>query len=123
LSIINLMATCITPEYPAIYMARTSLMNQAEARGALITGEVGYLDLDQVALQKDRINLDLLGCGGFLLSLPPLPIVGALSHFSAVQVPSAVGLLLVFFFSNSTTGPPTSTISQPTARWSIFLPK
>ncbi|KAL2843051.1 hypothetical protein BJX68DRAFT_270376 [Aspergillus pseudodeflectus] len=83
MSIINLIATCITPEYPAIYMVRTSLMNQAEAHGALITGEVGCLDLDQVDLQKDQTNLDLLELGGFLLSLPPLAIVGALSHFSA----------------------------------------
>ncbi|KAL2785284.1 hypothetical protein BJX66DRAFT_61674 [Aspergillus keveii] len=30
MSIINLMATCITPEYPAIYMVRTSLMNEVK---------------------------------------------------------------------------------------------
>ncbi|KAL3473062.1 hypothetical protein BJX99DRAFT_261745 [Aspergillus californicus] len=83
MSIINLIATCITPEYPAIYMVRTSLMNEAEANGALIVGEVADLDLDQVDDKKDQVNLDLLGWLGFLLSLPPLAIVGALSRFSA----------------------------------------
>jgi hypothetical protein len=83
MSIINLMATCITPEYPAVYMVRTSLMNEAEAKGALITGEVGYLDLSQVDLKKDQDDIDLLSWCGFFLSLPPLIIVGALSHFSA----------------------------------------
>jgi hypothetical protein len=83
MSIINLMATCITPEYPAVYMVRTSLMNEAEAKGALITREVGYLDLEQVDLKKDQDDDDLLSWCGFFLSLPPLMIVGALSHFSA----------------------------------------
>ncbi|KAF7167480.1 hypothetical protein CNMCM5623_000816 [Aspergillus felis] len=88
MSIINLLATCATPEYPAIYMVRTSLMKEAEANGALIVGEVADLDLDQVNFKEDqdkdndKDNLGLQVWLGTLLSLPPLAVVGALSRFA-----------------------------------------
>lgn len=84
MSIVNLAATCLTPEYPAIYMVRTSLINEAEENGGKIVGEVANLELDKVEPPDDPESTeDRALLLGFLLSLPPLAIVGGLSGFHA----------------------------------------
>lgn len=84
MSIINLIATCLTPEYPAIYMVRTSIMDEAEENGAVIVGEVADIHLDpnqEVKYDADHTT-DFAWICGFLFSLPPLAIVGGLSRFA-----------------------------------------
>ncbi|KAL2841717.1 hypothetical protein BJY01DRAFT_217123 [Aspergillus pseudoustus] len=84
MSVINLIATCLTPEYPAIFMVRTPLMDEAEAQGAVIAGEVACIDMDLLTIDNPQLDDNLAAwLSGFLLSLPPLAIVGALSQFSA----------------------------------------
>ncbi|KAL4802585.1 hypothetical protein BDV18DRAFT_163988 [Aspergillus unguis] len=84
MSLVNLTATCLTPEYPAVYMVRTTIMAEAEAKGAFIVGDIGELDLTQVAAGTfPKGVVDVAFYLGFLLSLPPLAVVGGLSHFQS----------------------------------------
>lgn len=43
MSLLNLLANIVTPDYPALYLVRTPEMDEAEARGGFFSGVVGRL--------------------------------------------------------------------------------
>ncbi|KAL3486905.1 hypothetical protein BJX62DRAFT_241485 [Aspergillus germanicus] len=76
-----LATTCIAPEYPNLYMVRTSIMIEAERNGGLFTGEIATLDLDCVTNPKTTSDSATGTWLGLLLGFVPLIIVGALTGF------------------------------------------
>ncbi|KAL3439869.1 hypothetical protein BJX65DRAFT_291515 [Aspergillus insuetus] len=73
MSIINLAATCLAPNYPNLYIVRTSIMTEAEANGGL----------DSITKPKTTSETATGTWLGLLLGFVPLIIVGALTGFSA----------------------------------------
>jgi hypothetical protein len=57
MSLINLVANIVTPDYPSIYLVRSNVMAEAELRNARFIGTVGVLDeLEGNALQFENIG-------------------------------------------------------------------
>jgi hypothetical protein len=85
MSIINVIGNIIQPEYPAIFMIRTPMMDEAEQHGCFFSGELNvhlgeakWLDTCEPRFTLERIMLANFFCG-----LVPLAIVGALSGFQS----------------------------------------
>ncbi|KAL2862534.1 uncharacterized protein BJX67DRAFT_385557 [Aspergillus lucknowensis] len=84
MSVLNLVATCLTAEYPLLYMVRTAIMEEAEADGGKFSGAIADLDLDTINIASHPIyRMSLNAILGFLLSLVPLTIAGVVSRFQA----------------------------------------
>jgi hypothetical protein len=56
MSLINIVSGFFTPSYPAVYMVRSSVMEEAERRGAFFDGWVGELDEDREAPFRQKIE-------------------------------------------------------------------
>ena len=86
MSVLNIIANISNPVYPAVYLIRTPLMDEAETNGGLFQGEIKIESYEQPSTdtwQKMASNMAAEMGIGFLLSLIPLAIVGCLSHFKA----------------------------------------
>ncbi|KAL3459178.1 hypothetical protein BJX64DRAFT_291431 [Aspergillus heterothallicus] len=85
MSMINLIATCLAPEYPTLYMVRTAIMNEAEEAGGIFQGEIGDLDLEEITTTKDNQGQrqKRIAWLTFLIAIVPLIVVGSLTHFKA----------------------------------------
>ena len=55
MSFVNLLATCLTPDYPALYMVRSEVMIEAERRGGKFDGTIGIINVDN----GTRNNIEL----------------------------------------------------------------
>jgi hypothetical protein len=89
MSVINIIAGLLTPEYPAMFMIRTPIMDEAErSAGAFFGGEIRvksprarstatYRDIDEDGEEEDVI----FSAVGLVMGLVPLAIVGGLSRF------------------------------------------
>jgi hypothetical protein len=99
MSLINLAATCLAPEYPNPYMVRTSIMTEAERNGGIFTGEIAILDLDSVTNPKTTPESATGTWLGLLLRFFPVIIVGALTGFSAGDESSPLqrGFIMAWF--------------------------
>jgi hypothetical protein len=99
MSLINLAATCLAPEYPNLYMVRTSIMTEAERNGGIFTGEIAILDLDSVTNPKTTPESATGTWLGLLLRFFPVIIVGALTGFSAGDEGSPLqrGFIMAWF--------------------------
>ena len=53
MSLINLIANVVTPEYPAIYMVRSEIMNEAEARGRITGGDPRGIFIGTVGIMDE----------------------------------------------------------------------
>ena len=57
MSIVNLTSTILTPDYSAVYMAKSAVMDEAIRRGGCFHGFVGSIETSDVQNQE---RLDLL---------------------------------------------------------------
>ncbi|KAJ0421495.1 hypothetical protein BJY00DRAFT_312098 [Aspergillus carlsbadensis] len=98
MSLINLAATCLAPEYPNLYMVRTSLMAEAEQNGGFFKGDIATLDLESITTPKTSSDSAAGTWLGLLLGLVPLIIVGALTGFKAGESsPLQRGFIMAWF--------------------------
>ena len=77
MSIVNIIAGLSTPSYPALFMIRTPVMNEAEEAGGSFRLEIS---VDLGTCNRKRTSRGFTR--GFMLSLVPLIIVGSLSKFA-----------------------------------------
>jgi hypothetical protein len=89
MSVVNIIAGLLTPEYSAMFIVRTPIMDEAErSGGAFFKGEIRvkspearsdylYRDIDEEGEQEDVVFSAI----SFVLGLVPLAIIGALSRF------------------------------------------
>jgi len=88
MSVLNIIANILNPEYPAVYLIRTPLMDEAEINGGRFQGEI-QIEPDSEPEKSTALRQTITGNLpieieiGFLLGLIPLAIVGGLSHFQA----------------------------------------
>jgi hypothetical protein len=54
MSIVNLIAQVVTPDYPALFLVRSDVMNEAERRGGMFDGVVGRLAEDELVKPDPR---------------------------------------------------------------------
>jgi hypothetical protein len=88
MSVVNIIANLMTPEYSTLFLVRTPVMRDAEQDGAFFRGEIRVKTPDADNSSYDGIfdgldgapKLSLLGNA---IGLVPLAIVGALSRFQA----------------------------------------
>ncbi|KUJ21861.1 uncharacterized protein LY89DRAFT_778229 [Mollisia scopiformis] len=83
MSIINIVANLLAPDYPSIFLVRTPSMDEAEAKGGYCSGELHVKINPESAVMHDEYTYSAAESGilGVLLSLTPLAIIGGLSHF------------------------------------------
>lgn len=87
MSVVNIVANLMTPEYPTLFMVRTPLMDDAENEGAFFSGEIRVKVPDAASPCSFKLhNNSEIGQGaGLIASIIPLAIVGALSRFQAAK--------------------------------------
>ncbi|KAJ9243892.1 hypothetical protein DTO169E5_2234 [Paecilomyces variotii] len=61
MSIINLISAMVNPEYPALYMVESEIMDEARARGGVFEGTIGRLDADNDSSDPKR-TVTFTGC-------------------------------------------------------------
>lgn len=61
MSIINLISAMVNPEYPALYMVESEIMDEARARGGVFEGTIGRLDADNDSNDPKR-TVTFTGC-------------------------------------------------------------
>ena len=116
MSVMNIVANILTPEYSAIYLVRTPLMNEAEDIGGFFRGEIHTEPSERgpslpatKAIGGDDAELEDYSPAapiGFLLCLIPLAIVGGLSSFhaqnsTAIERGFTMAWLIVGIFNGS----------------------
>jgi len=83
MSLLNIVANLLTPEYSALFLVRTPVMEEAEADGGFFSGEILVkIDHDSPAIRDNggsESNYEVLIA--LCLGLIPLAIVGTLSRF------------------------------------------
>ena len=87
MSVVNIIANLLTPNYPALFMIRTPIMNEAEDAGGFfrcdLQVEVGEeRGPAKTWYSEDLQSIDWAPWLGFILALVPLIIVGSLSGFA-----------------------------------------
>jgi hypothetical protein len=87
MSVVNIVANLFNPNYPALYMIRTPIMNEAEAEGGFfrcaIKADIGEERRPEETLSFDQaLQMMLFLSLSFFLALVPLIIVGSLSGFT-----------------------------------------
>ena len=60
MSFVNLIANMVTPDYPALFMVRSEVMEEAEKRGYKFDGTVGRLDVDQKSQEEQVLSFQLV---------------------------------------------------------------
>jgi len=84
MSIVNVIASLSCPNYPAMFMIRTPIMNEAEQAGGAFSGELHVnLGQNQRITKRSRIESALVQALMWFLAVVPIIIVGGLSRFAA----------------------------------------
>ena len=88
MSAVNIVASFLSPEYPAMYLVRTPDMDRAEESGGKFDGVLAELVVPDSSNGQDKLSTDLYDgykwatiLLWFSLAVSPLIIVGALSEF------------------------------------------
>lgn len=94
MSVMNIIASSLSPEYPAIFLVRTPMMAEAESKGGFFVGEIHFQEIkdSRHTYQPPRMSgrtssfIDnrccwLLAALAALVGCIPLVVIGSLSGF------------------------------------------